>query len=245
MFEQLPEQVLQHIQSVEHARDIVQRQRRRLLAWLAISVALLVMVAGGAALWLYYLMQREAEHSRHQATVERDVEETLHKAGALRTQERWKEAEAAVEKAEALLRDQGPEQLRQRVEQLRDDLDLIQRLDEIRLRKTDDLNEKANQAFQQRLDPVAQPSEEVSKAVRHGDTMLARQRFAEAITAFRQAIHLQPENVDAHYGLAVALHKQGKLDEAVTEYRETLRLDPKRTEALDNLGRLLKSDKPK
>jgi tetratricopeptide (TPR) repeat protein len=78
-----------------------------------------------------------------------------------------------------------------------------------------------------------------------GNTMLARQRFAEAIASFREAIRLKPDDADAHYGLAVALHKQGKLNEAIAEYRETLRLDPKRKEALENLDRLLKSEKPR
>jgi Flp pilus assembly protein TadD len=400
------EQLLQRLQAAERALAVSEKKRRRLVIGLAVSVLLLVVEGGGAALWLrQHLLGEEAERARHRAAVERNVEEALRQAAAFRIQARWADAQAAVEKADALLGDDGPDELRERVKKLRDDLaqvrrdqEMIRRLEEIRalgaapqrkgvdggaapryraafrewgldledlppeeaskrirtspigpavtaaldawarvsrkgaevqqlrslatltdsdpwrrrvrealtkkdreeidrLARADEVQRQPPSGFilladalhsvgldQQRLKVLRgalmrfpadfslscelagaysaveppQPDEAIkyyhaalalrpdstAVLVGLGNNMLARQRFGEAIEAYRRAIQLKLDDADAHYGLAVALHKQGKLDEAVTAYRETLRLAPRKTEALENLDRLLKGKKP-
>jgi eukaryotic-like serine/threonine-protein kinase len=62
----------------------------------------------------------------------------------------------------------------------------------------------------------------------------------EAIAALRAAIALRPESAQFHFGLGVALYRQGKLDEATTEYHEALRLKPDLVTAHYNLGNTLR-----
>jgi tetratricopeptide (TPR) repeat protein len=50
----------------------------------------------------------------------------------------------------------------------------------------------------------------------------------EAIVAFREAIRLKPDYVDAHSALGSELLMQGKLEEAIVEIREAIRLKPGR-----------------
>ena len=47
-----------------------------------------------------------------------------------------------------------------------------------------------------------------------------------AIEAFSKAVSLAPELGDAHFNLATALHKVGRLEEAVGEFRRTVELTP-------------------
>ena len=60
-----------------------------------------------------------------------------------------------------------------------------------------------------------------------------------AETGFRKYLELVPADSWAHYGLGVALEKQGRTEEAAREFRETIRLDPSYTEAHYNLGVVL------
>ena len=61
-----------------------------------------------------------------------------------------------------------------------------------------------------------------------GITLHADGNLPAAITAYRQAIHLNPAFWEAHSNLALILHEQNKLDEAIAEYREAKRLAPKK-----------------
>jgi TonB family protein len=47
-----------------------------------------------------------------------------------------------------------------------------------------------------------------------------------AITEYREAVRLDPENAETHYNLARTLDKNGEHDAAIAEYREALRLKP-------------------
>src|ERR1700722_17819484 len=59
----------------------------------------------------------------------------------------------------------------------------------------------------------------------------------------RQAVAAQPNDVAAHFNLALALSLEQKDDEAATEYRRTLELAPGLYEANLNLGILLLRDR--
>jgi tetratricopeptide (TPR) repeat protein len=63
----------------------------------------------------------------------------------------------------------------------------------------------------------------------------------EAITAFREAVRLQPSFWGARYNLAMALEAAGRPNEALKEYDEVLRLNSGYAEALNNRGALLSS----
>jgi adenylate cyclase len=52
-------------------------------------------------------------------------------------------------------------------------------------------------------------------------------RFDEAVSAFKKAIHLAPDNIHAHAGLAVTYSMMGREKEARAEAAEVLRIDPK------------------
>jgi spermidine synthase len=58
----------------------------------------------------------------------------------------------------------------------------------------------------------------------------------DAIWHYRQAIRLEPDLVQAHGGLGIALHVQGKLDEAIGHYCRALEIDPEHTEAHNSLA---------
>src|SRR6185436_2758585 len=61
-------------------------------------------------------------------------------------------------------------------------------------------------------------------------------RGPEAITAFESAWRLDPDSVDARYGLSVVLAKQGDLDGAIQLLREVTARAPGRGDAQYDLG---------
>ena len=52
-------------------------------------------------------------------------------------------------------------------------------------------------------------------------------KLDDAIIEFRDAIEIDPKDVDAPNNLGVAPRDQGKLDDAVAESRRTIEIDPK------------------
>lgn len=63
-------------------------------------------------------------------------------------------------------------------------------------------------------------------------------RPAEAERAFRDVLAEAPRAVDAHLGLGLLLHRQGRHDEALARLTEAERLDPARADTLAALGRV-------
>jgi len=104
------------------------RWARRRPTTAALSLALLVaallalVLLGG---WLYLTGQRTAN--------QRAAEEDLREAALFQQQSDLAGARAAVERAKGRLGDNGPAELRQRVEQAGRDLELVARLEAIRL----------------------------------------------------------------------------------------------------------------
>jgi tetratricopeptide (TPR) repeat protein len=58
----------------------------------------------------------------------------------------------------------------------------------------------------------------------------------EAITEYREAIRLKPDDSDAHFSLGLALYDKGELDEAIRAYQAAIQINPQYTEAHYNLG---------
>lgn len=59
-----------------------------------------------------------------------------------------------------------------------------------------------------------------------------------AVTCHKQAIALQPNLLEAHYNLALALQEQGELEEAIASYQNLLELNPNYGEVYLNLGKI-------
>jgi predicted TPR repeat methyltransferase len=61
-------------------------------------------------------------------------------------------------------------------------------------------------------------------------------RPAEALSAYREAIELNPSHADAHFNLGVLLQDAKDLDGATSEYQRSIDLDPRHYEAQSNLA---------
>jgi len=55
---------------------------------------------------------------------------------------------------------------------------------------------------------------------------------AEAIRYYREAIRLNPDDVDAHNNLGAVLDRKGHADEAIHEFQEAIRLKPEQADAI-------------
>jgi serine/threonine-protein kinase len=102
-------------------------ERRRRQLTLALAVSLLALTAAGAGAWMY--LDRQAWERRT------GVEAALDKVAELQGQARWAEALAVLEQARDRLGASGPADLRRRLEQAGTDLDVVDRLDAIRLKR--------------------------------------------------------------------------------------------------------------
>ena len=69
-----------------------------------------------------------------------------------------------------------------------------------------------------------------------GNALLAIDRAALAVNAFREALKLGWRDAGVYLALGQALTSQGKFDDAIAQYREALRLAPGATEAYAGLG---------
>lgn len=63
-----------------------------------------------------------------------------------------------------------------------------------------------------------------------------RNRTADAIHHYREALRLDPDYPKCHFRLGAALSKFGRLNEAIPHYREAIRLAPQYGDAHNNLG---------
>jgi Flp pilus assembly protein TadD len=64
-------------------------------------------------------------------------------------------------------------------------------------------------------------------------------RFAEAEDLYRSAIRINPNEVEPHYNLGVALAQLGRRQEAISAWRDALAIRPHYPRALNNLGMTL------
>ncbi|HEV8615399.1 MAG TPA: tetratricopeptide repeat protein [Methylomirabilota bacterium] len=87
--------------------------------------------------------------------------------------------------------------------------------------------------------PTPAPASPAQAALDRGQALLARGDFTSAATAFREAIRLQPDLVQARAGLGRALYGLGDLDAAVTELRAALRQRPDTVAARLTLAHVL------
>lgn len=64
-------------------------------------------------------------------------------------------------------------------------------------------------------------AQEERKFVRKGIELLGKESYAEAETAFRKALELEPSSFEAGYNLATALFRQEKYEEAIKQLQAT------------------------
>jgi tetratricopeptide (TPR) repeat protein len=69
-----------------------------------------------------------------------------------------------------------------------------------------------------------------------GNFLAERERPAEAVAHYRQALQIEPRYLDARFNLGVALSGLGRYEEAIAEYRQALILQPDFMLAHNNLG---------
>jgi tetratricopeptide (TPR) repeat protein len=57
-------------------------------------------------------------------------------------------------------------------------------------------------------------------------------QYYSAVTAFRSATEIKPDDADAHYNYAICLNKIGSEDDVIREYHELYDINPKLAEKL-------------
>jgi serine/threonine-protein kinase len=121
-------------QAEARTRAEEERKRRLLTAALAAAGLALVLLAAGGGLWLQQVQtERRVEVERQEQALRQEVATTLTQAVSFRKGLRFREAWELLEQAGQRLERAGPDDLRQRASQARDDLALAERLDAARL----------------------------------------------------------------------------------------------------------------
>jgi Trypsin-like peptidase domain/TPR repeat len=69
-----------------------------------------------------------------------------------------------------------------------------------------------------------------------GNALLDKKEYDKAISAFTDAIQLDPSFARAYYGRGLAFAGQGKLYEAISDYNKAIRLNPNFAAAFNNRG---------
>jgi serine/threonine-protein kinase len=113
----------------------VRRHQTAVTATAAAVLVALLFGGGGAFVFERQRAERRAEQARQEAQLRQGVEAALGEVARLQGQARWNEARAVLAQAASRLGEEGPEDLRARVERARADLDLVAHLDDIRLTK--------------------------------------------------------------------------------------------------------------
>ncbi len=106
-----------------------------------LAASLLTLVTAGAAggLWVQRQWAAQAAATLRQRAA---VESALEKTGDLRRHSRWAEMQAILEQTRDRLGEAGPADLRQRVEQALADVELVDRLEAIRMKRLAVINGK-------------------------------------------------------------------------------------------------------
>jgi serine/threonine-protein kinase len=121
------------------------RRHKPAVAAAAAAVLVALLLGSAGLLWA----QRQAEERKQ------EVEVALDQAVAMQRQARWPEARAVLAQAESRLGEGGPEDLARKLERARHDLDLVARLDAIRLKRATWVKDRLDTATADREYAVA------------------------------------------------------------------------------------------
>lgn len=69
-----------------------------------------------------------------------------------------------------------------------------------------------------------------------GQALFKAEKFKEAVNAFKQAIKLKPDYVDAYYRLGETYYELGEFDKVVDTYKQAVRCQPDSALAYEKLG---------
>ena len=156
------------------------RRNKRALATVTL-LALAILVVAGTLGWALRNQEATAqeltrERIAHELAIQAEVNTTLQDAERWQQQEKWPEALSAVKQAEGLLTAGGSAELRERVRQLRKDLEMVLRLEEIPLLACQEFGkwwdwETADRAYRQAfadygIDVLSLPVEEAAARIR-------------------------------------------------------------------------------
>ncbi len=145
------------------------RRNKAPLAFAGLVLLILLTVTGGIG-W------NVRDRAARQTAVEQEVKLAVKEAEQWQEQGKWPEALSAAKRAEGLLAGGGSDELRERVHQLRTDLDMVLRLDDIRLLSSEWKDDKfdfesADQAYTQAfadygIDVARLPADEAAALIR-------------------------------------------------------------------------------
>jgi tetratricopeptide (TPR) repeat protein len=117
---------LRHVGSASNAARWMRRHQTAVAA--CVAALLVAVLAVGVGVWWMARLRRE-----QQAVQRLGVEAALAEVEQLQWQARWREARVVLEQAMQRMSDGGPPDLKARLKRAADELDLVQRLEEIRL----------------------------------------------------------------------------------------------------------------
>lgn len=80
--------------------------------------------------------------------------------------------------------------------------------------------------------------ESYDEAASRGRKAMRKQKFPDAIEAFRMAVTLEPDNSEAHNSLATACYMGKEFEEAARHFNRVTQLKPRDAKAFVNLGAL-------
>jgi tetratricopeptide (TPR) repeat protein len=86
------------------------------------------------------------------------------------------------------------------------------------------------------LPNVAASADPAKEAFEKGKSCLDKKHYDAAITAFTEAILLNPKDAVAYGNRGIAYRHKAKYDEAIADYTEAIRLNPKDAKAYNNRG---------
>jgi tetratricopeptide (TPR) repeat protein len=72
----------------------------------------------------------------------------------------------------------------------------------------------------------------IAAHLKRGDEYQANKKYAEAVIEYKNALQIDPNQSNAHFGLAKSFLQLGQAKEGFWELRETVRLDPKNHDAV-------------
>jgi hypothetical protein len=78
-------------------------------------------------------------------------------------------------------------------------------------------------------------SRDAVSALSEGNALRKTGRVADALSAYRRAVELEPAFASGHYNLAIALREHGDLRDSALAFRTVARLDPSDMDAVQNV----------
>ena len=77
---------------------------------------------------------------------------------------------------------------------------------------------------------------DILEIIRRGDKYRNQQQYEKAIEVYREALELDPNNIDAYYGIGYSNLKMGLNDKSIESFMKAVRIDPYNPESHYNLG---------